>query len=142
LEEESKQLHQTHEFVYHLVQADLWQDSVTSGSVYYPPTYEQDGFTHGTANPQKLLQVANHFYQDIPGAWLCLRMTLASLAASGVEVIFEGTAPVGDKPAEFDNSNNELFPHLQGGIHPDAVLASLAVERTADGEFLSIQGLS
>ena len=107
-----------------------------------PPTYEQDGFTHGTANPQKLLQVANHFYKDIPGAWLCLRMTVASLAASGVEVVFEGTAPVGDMPAEFDNSNDELFPHLQGGIHPTAVLGTHSVERTSKGEFLSITGVS
>jgi len=138
----SKELHQTHDFVYHLVQADLWQQSITNNSVYYPPTYEQDGFTHGTANPQKLLQVANHFYKDIPGAWLCLRMTVASLAASGVEVVFEGTAPVGDMPAEFDNSNDELFPHLQGGIHPTAVLGTHSVERTSKGEFLSITGVS
>ncbi len=138
----SKEPHQAHEFVYHLVQASLWQQSIANNSVYYPPTYEQDGFTHGTANPQKLLQVANHFYQDIPGEWLCLRMTVASLQASGVEVVFEGTAPVGDKPAEFENSNDELFPHLQGGIHPDAVLGSHSVERTPEGGFLSIQDVS
>ena len=118
----SIQPHQAHDFVYHLVQASLWQQSIANNSVYYPPTYDQDGFTHGTANPQKLLQVANHFYQDVPGEWLCLRMTVASLQASGVEVVFEGTAPVGDKPAEFDNENDELFPHLQGGIHPDCLL--------------------
>ena len=138
----SIQPHQAHEFVYHLVQASLWQQSIANNSVYYPPTYDQDGFTHGTANPQKLLQVANHFYQDVPGEWLCLRMTVASLQASGVEVVFEGTAPVGDKPAEFDNENDELFPHLQGGIHPDAVLGTHAVQRTSEGEFLSIQDVS
>ena len=137
-----KDLHRTHEFVYHLVQADLWQQSVAQSTEYFPPTYKQDGFTHGTANPAKLLQVANHFYQDIAGDWLCLRMTVASLASTGVEVVFEGTAAVGDKPAEFDNSNDELFPHLQGGIHPDAVLGTHAVERTAEGEFLMIEGVS
>lgn len=138
----SKEPHKAHEFVYHLVQASLWQQSIANSSVYYPPTYEEDGFTHGTANPQKLLQVANHFYQDIPGEWLCLRMTVASLQASGVEVVFEGTAPVGDKPAEFANENDELFPHLQGGIHPDAVLGTHEVQRTPEGEFLSIQDVS
>lgn len=138
----SIQPHQAHDFVYHLVQASLWQQSIADNSVYYPPTYDQDGFTHGTANPQKLLQVANHFYQDVPGEWLCLRMTVASLQANSVEVVFEGTAPVGDKPAEFDNENDELFPHLQGGIHPDAVLGTHAVQRTSEGEFLSIQDVS
>ena len=38
-------------FVFHLVQVSLWEESLESGSIYYPPTYEQDGFTHGTSNP-------------------------------------------------------------------------------------------
>ena len=73
------------------------------------------------------------------GSEMCIR---DSLQANGVEVVFEGTAPVGDKPAEFDNENDELFPHLQGGIHPDAVLGTHAVQRTSEGEFLSIQDVS
>lgn len=136
------QTHTDHEFLYHLVQASLWADAVAAAKTYFPPTYEQDGFTHGTANPTKLLAVANHFYQDVPGDWQCLRMSIASLAASGVAVVFEGTAPVGDKPADFDNENEELFPHLQGGIHPTAVLAVHEVERTAAGEFLSVVGVT
>ena len=31
------------------------------GKTYYPPTYAEDGFTHATADPSKLLDVANHF---------------------------------------------------------------------------------
>jgi uncharacterized protein (DUF952 family) len=138
----SNDAHLSHQYLYHLVQAELWQQSINNQSIYFPPTYEQDGFTHGTANPQKLLQVANHFYQDVPGQWLCLRMTVQSLADTGVEVVFEGTAAVGDKPAEFENSGDELFPHLQGGIHPSAVLAVHAVQRTEAGEFLSVQGVT
>jgi len=130
--------HLTHPYLYHLVQASLWRESLAKQEVYYPPTYEQDGFTHGTANPAKLLQVANHFYKDVPGDWLCLRMTIESLAACGVDVVFEGVAAVGDKPAEFENSGDELFPHLQGGIHPDAVVATFEVSRAASGEFLAV----
>ncbi len=138
----SNDAHTAHEFLFHLVQTDLWTKAVASSSVYFPPTYDQDGFTHGTANPNKLLVVANHFYQDVPGDWLCLRMTLESLAATGVEVVFEGTAPVGDKPADFDPDNTELFPHLQGGIHPNAVLEAHAVERNSNGEFLRAVGVT
>ena len=137
----SNRAHEAHEFLFHLVQADLWKTSVANASVYFPPTYEQDGFTHGTANPAKLLQVANHFYRDVAGEWLCLKMTIESLKACGIEVIFEGTAPVGDKPADFDNASDELFPHLQGGIHPEAVLAVHGVQRGPDGEFLSVDGI-
>lgn len=138
----SNDAHMAHEFLFHLVQADLWSDAVANSAVYYPPTYKQDGFTHGTANPEKLLVVANHFYQGVPGEWLCLRMTVESLAATGVAVVFEGTAPVGDQPADFDPDNTELFPHLQGGIHPDAVLYTHAVERDGSGGFLSVEGVS
>ena len=53
-----------HPYVFHLVQADLWHATLAEqGSIYYPPTYDVDGFTHGTANPEKLLVVANHFTQ-------------------------------------------------------------------------------
>ena len=63
-----------------------------NNEVYYPPTYVVDGFTHGTSNPDKLLNVANHFYSGGEGDWYCLRMTVESLAATGVKTVFEGTA--------------------------------------------------
>lgn len=130
--------HLEHPFLFHLIQADLWKAAKASGATYYPPTYEQDGFTHATANPDLLLNVANHFYTDVPGEWLCLQMTVDSLAAAGVKVVFEGTAPVGDKQPEFAGSDDELFPHILGGIPPRAVLDVLSVDRTDDGRFTMI----
>lgn len=130
--------HLEHPHLFHLIQEELWHAALESGSVYYPPTYEQDGFTHATANPQLLLNVANHFYTDVPGQWLCLQMTTDSLKAAGVEVVFEGTAPVGDKQPEFSGSEDELFPHILGGIPPAAVENVLAVDRDDTGQFLSV----
>ena len=131
-----------HPYVFHLVQAELWDEASAAGGTYYPPTYAVDGFTHGTSNPDKLLNVANHFYPDVAGDWYCLRMTVASLAATGVETIFEGTAPVGDIQPEFEGADDELFPHILGGISPAAVLEVHAVQRSADGTFLSIDGVA
>ena len=132
-----------HPYVFHLVQADLWHATLAEqGSIYYPPTYDVDGFTHGTANPEKLLVVANHFYSEVRGDWLCLRMTVESLQESGVDTIFEGTAPVGDKPADFEGSDSELYPHILGGISPSAVLAAHKVVRTEDGQFIQIEGVT
>lgn len=131
-----------HPYVFHLVQARLWDETVSSGATYFPPTYGADGFTHATANPQKLLAVANHFYPDTPGDWYCLRMTVESLAESGVKTIFEGTAPVGDIQPDFEGSDDELFPHILGGIAPAAVLGVHTVRRAASGEFLSIEGVT
>lgn len=127
-----------HPFVFHLVQAVLWNKTVADDSIYYPPTFDFDGFTHGTSNPQKLLSVANHFYLDVRGDWYCLKMTVESLTASGVETVYEATAPVGEKPADFDGAEGELFPHIMGGLLPSAVLEVLSVQRADDGTFLSV----
>ena len=90
----------------------------------------------------RLLVVANHFYSEVRGDWLCLRMTVESLQKSGVDTIFEGTAPVGDKPADFEGSDSELYPHILGGISPSAVLAAHKVVRTEDGQFIQIEGVT
>ena len=133
---------QEHPFVFHLVQATLWDQNIASDATYYPPTYEVDGFTHGTSNPQKLLNVANHFYPDVQGDWYCLRMTVGSLKTSGVETVYEGTAPVGDIQPDFEGAGDELFPHIHGGLKASAVLEAHKVDRADDGAFLSIEGIT
>tara|TARA_B110000503_G_C7038000_1_gene366983 strand:+ start:223 stop:750 length:528 start_codon:yes stop_codon:yes gene_type:complete len=125
-------------YVYHLVQKDLWDKTMKEDSTYYPPTYSQDDFTHATANPDFLLTIGNHFYTEVNGEWLCLRMSVASLSATGVETIFEGTAPVGDIQADFEGTDSELFPHILGGIHPSAVLQVHSVSRDREGRFLAV----
>ena len=134
--------HMEHPYLFHLVQADLWEAAVESDTTYFPPTYEQDGFTHATANPDLLLNVANHFYTDVPGKWLCLRMTVDSLEAGGIDVVFEGTAPVGDKEPDFPGTDDELFPHILGGIHPSTVLDVHDVVRSEDGTFMAVVGVA
>ncbi len=131
-----------HPFLFHLVQADLWEAAVQGDTTYFPPTYDQDGFTHATANPDLLLNVANHFYIEVPGKWLCLQMTIESLATGGTEVVFEGTAPVGDKAPDFEGTDDELFPHILGGIHPTTVLQVQEVVRSEDGAFLAVVGVT
>jgi len=69
-------------------------------------------------------------------------MTLDSLKAVGTQVVFEGTAPVGDKAADFSGTDDELFPHVMGGINPAAVLEVHSVTRSDDGEFLAVAGVT
>ena len=133
---------QEHPFVFHLAQATLWDQNIESDGIYHPPNYEVDGFTHGTSNPQKLLNVANHFYPDVQGDWYCLRMTVESLKTSGVETVYEGTAPVGDIQPDFEGAGDELFPHIHGGLKASAVLEAHKVNRADDGAFLSIEGIT
>lgn len=139
---EQTEEHLKHPYLYHLIQAPLWEAAVKDNVDYFPPTYAQDGFTHATANPSLLLNVANHFYKEVPGKWLCLRMTVDSLDAVGTKVVFEGTAPVGDKEADFSGTDDELFPHVLGGINPAAVIEVHSVSRSADGTFLAVEGVT
>ena len=49
----------------------------TLAKAYFPPTFEADGMTHATAVPSRLLDVANHFYQErISESWVTWRYTL------------------------------------------------------------------
>jgi uncharacterized protein (DUF952 family) len=125
-------------YIFHLVQKHLWEETLASNGTYYPPTYTQDEFTHATANPDFLLIIGNHFYKDVKGDWLCLRMSVDTLKATDVKTIFEGTAPVGDKQPDFPGTDSELFPHILGGISPAAVLQAHTVSRADDGTFLSV----
>ncbi len=125
-------------YIFHLALVDDWQNALDENSTYFPPTYEADGFTHGTADAAKLLDVANHFYVESEGDWLCLRMTEESLANAGIEVRYEPAAAVGDQDGAFEGSGEILFPHLMGGIPPAAVLATHAVTRNGVGRFLGI----
>lgn len=132
-----------HPWLYHCAQKALWDKAKRDGAVYYPPTYGQDGFTHATADPAKLLGVLNWFYKPTQGDWVCLRMSAKSLSAAGVETKFEAVAPVGDIPALPDAaSGGELFPHLHGGIPPAAVLEEYAIVRRGDGSFASCPGVT
>jgi len=128
--------------VYHLARLPDWRRSETNGAPYYPPTYTDDGFVHATAVPALLLEVANHFYRDVPEAFVCLRMRIADLEAAGTPVVFEAPAPVGDRPADFDTDGVEVFPHLYGGIPPGAVHAVHPVTRDSAGTFVAIVGVT
>merc|ERR1712146_15286 len=111
------------------------------GELYFPPTYEQDGFTHATADPSKLLDVLNYFYKDVKEDFVCLRFTQDTLTQQGIVTTFEQTAPVGDIPAI--DMGDRLFPHVNGGIpSKNVVLEEMPVLRAQDGTFVDIPGLN
>jgi len=125
--------------IFHLALADDWQRAVDSAGPYYPPTYDTDGFTHGTSDLPLLLTVANHFYADSTGDWVCLQMTEKSLAARSIAVKYERAAPVGSTSGDFAGSDDIWFPHILGGIPAGSVTAVYAVTRDHDGRFLRIE---
>ena len=130
--------------LYHMcVKAD-WDAAKAKGEAYYPPTFEADGnYTHATAVAERLIQTANHFYQESVGDWICLRMSREALRKCGIVTTDEPAMPVGDKDVS-DSWNEWICPHVYGGIPISVVDAEFPMIRKplASGrgsEFLSIE---
>mmetsp|Transcript_32503 Transcript_32503/g.103642 ORF Transcript_32503/g.103642 Transcript_32503/m.103642 type:complete len:140 (+) Transcript_32503:29-448(+) len=128
-----RELRQKFPTVYHVAKVR----ALEKAEVYYPETYAEDGFTHATAEPSKLLEVLNHFYKSEAGDYVCLGVSVAKLEERGIPTVFEGAKAVG-ATAAFDGDANDLFPHIFGGIPRDTVTATYDVRRHPDGSFLEI----
>mmetsp|Transcript_46724 Transcript_46724/g.77337 ORF Transcript_46724/g.77337 Transcript_46724/m.77337 type:complete len:274 (+) Transcript_46724:20-841(+) len=128
------------EVLYHMCQKGLWQSATSDGGAYFPPTFDVDGgFTHATAVPARLIETANHFYQKVPGEWICLQFTRSALRRCGIIVKDEAALPVGEQ-AVSSTWSEWVCPHIYGGIPPQVVEAELAIVR--DGAlFKAIEGL-
>jgi len=50
--------------LYHLLPASSWSAAVSANEPYTPATFEQDGFTHLTADPALLITVLDDGYGD------------------------------------------------------------------------------
>jgi len=129
------------EVLYHMCEATRWEAAKAAGAAYYPPTFEVDGFyTHATGVPSRLIETANHFYQDVVGDWVCLEMTRTNLRLGGIFVRDEEALPVGDQPVG-DSWGEWICPHIVGGIPPSAVRKERKMTR--DGkQFLAIEGVT
>jgi len=127
--------------LYHLLPASSWSAAVSANEPYTPATFEQDGFTHLTADPALLIPVANTFYKEDAGDWIVLCLDSEKLTH---EVKFEQAAPVGNRPpGELQKINSApdkepLFPHLYGPIDFEAVVRQHSLQRATDGTFLRI----
>ncbi|QDZ22675.1 hypothetical protein HOP50_08g52230 [Chloropicon primus] len=129
------------EVLFHMTEKKLWEKCVETGEAYYPPTFEEDGFyTHATGVPSRLIETANHFYQESVDSWVCLQFTRTSLRKAGIHVRDEEAMPVGDTQVG-ESWTNWICPHVVGGI-PVAVVEEVH-SMTREGQtFVSIEGIT
>jgi len=128
------------EVLYHMCQRSLWEAAKSSGEAYYPPTFEKDEFTHATAVPSRLVDTANHFYQDVAGDWVCLRFRRSALRRLGIATRDERAMPVGEK-ASHDAWTEWVCPHVYGGLPVQVVDAEFPMTRHGPA-YVAIQGLT
>ena len=120
-----------------------WEKAKADNHAYFPKTFEADGnYTHATGVPARLIETANHFYQDVQGDWICLEFRRSVLKAKyGIIVKDEEAMPVGEKQVSNDwKAQKWICPHVYGGIPIDCVDKEYKMVR--DGpRFVSIEGL-
>lgn len=104
--------------------------------IYFPPTYDADGFIHASSDVLSLLPIANHFYTASKSDWICLKLSIPLLE---VPVKFEAPAPVGNIESYVNDDKSAIFPHIYGGIKADSVVECYRMNRHQDGQFLSIE---
>ena len=130
--------------LYHMCVKEDWEAAKTKGEAYYPPTFEQDGnYTHATAVAERLIETANHFYQESVGDWICLRMSRSALKRCGIVTKEEPAMPVGET-AVGDSWTGWVCPHVYGGIPISVVDAEFPMIRKPlssgkGSEFISIK---
>ena len=118
-----------------------WEAAKASGEAYFPPTFDEEGFTHATGVPSRLIETANHFYQDSEAPWVCLRFSRSDLRKKcGITVRDERAMPVGSK-AVGENWSDWICPHVVGGIPPSVVDAVFPMTRDGS-KFMSIAGVT
>lgn len=98
--------------IYHMCRKSLWEECKTQAKAYFPPTFLADGkMTHATAEPERLISTANHFYTSSEGDWICLELNRKSLEQIGIVTLFEMAMPVGEKGVDA-KWEDWVFPHV------------------------------
>lgn len=105
----------------HMTPTDVWERQ-RSGPTYLPESYAADGFIHCTDGLETLLAVGNSFYQTDPRPYVVFVVDCAMLSS----------------PLQYDDASG-LFPHIYGPIQTAAIREVAVMDRSPDGEFLSMK---
>ena len=120
--------------IFHCAEEELFS---SSGGIYYPPTYKQNGFVHLTGNPSNLLQVLNNFYISSKKDWICLEIDPKPY---GDKLVYEAPAPVGNIASNLDPAAK--FPRIYQGLLKSSVVKRYNIVRDMEtGRFISITDL-
>jgi len=107
-------------YLIHLCQVKEWQGA-QEPRIFKSKSLDHEGFIH-CSQPQQILQVANRFYQGIPG--LVLLWVDPEKITSAIR---------------WEAADGALFPHIYGPINLDAVFSVTEINPDDDGIFRLIQ---
>lgn len=97
----------------------VWQNQQQE-QPYSGDTLSSEGFIHCTAEPDRLLTVANTWYQQTSGDWLILCIDEQLVEAE----------------LRWEENHGHIFPHVYGPLNLNAVQSVFPFPRLANGEFV------
>ncbi len=100
--------------IYHLVNAGYWH-SCDEVIPYVPGDFDAEGFIHCTRGLDLMVQVANTYYQDVPGEFFLLVIDESRVTAE----------------IKYENG----FPHIYGPLNRDAITTIQPMPRQTGGRF-------
>ena len=106
--------------IFHLLPAITWQ-AQAQAPTYRAETLATEGFIHCTQEVNRLVEVANRFYRQIPGEFVILCVETDRLQAE----------------VRWEMADGQLFPHIYGPLVQAAIVDVIAFPRTLDGQFLT-----
>ena len=105
--------------IFHLLPAVTWQAQAATDA-YRAETLATEGFIHCTRETDRLVEVANRFYRQIPGEFVILCVETDRLQAE----------------VRWEMADGQLFPHIYGPLVQAAIVDVIAFPRNLDGQFL------
>lgn len=90
--------------LYHIVRQDYW-DNFKVGFLYFSDNFEQEGFIH-LSNDSQVLSILERYYKN-EGSLVLLSINESKFTS---ELRSE------------KSTNNEIYPHLYGGLNRDAIV--------------------
>lgn len=104
--------------IYHITRREAWAGAEAEG-IYLTESFPTEGFIHCSTRDQ-VIEVANARFRG----WQGLVLLIIDTSKVVAEIRYENL-----------EGGRQMFPHIYGGLNPDAVAEVKAFEPAADGYF-------
>lgn len=110
--------------IYHMLPKAEY-DGLDDTTPYAAASLATEGFIHCTADPDRLVGIANRFYRDTPGPFVLMCIREQRIRSS----------------LRWEEADGHVFPHIYGTLNWDAVDRVIDFPRHQNGDFILPPGL-
>lgn len=128
--------------IYHLVPAGYFQ-AQSLDQPYKPQTFDEEGFIHCTSGTDKLIEIANTYFDALPEDLLVLEIDPQRLTVplkyeppihpTGQDPMLPKHRPLSQEQTPPDSEI--LFPHIYGLLNREAIIDNFSLQRDETGRW-------